>query len=162
MESRCTWTTKNSKRKIWRRRKTAHDPNITHLSDMVETMLRHGCGMAASDTGPLLFIDDVSVEWIMKCSLLRFSWSDRTSQCKQILTQSKRWKNYARQINGIFLNGKVSDLISVQWFKVVKLKTEGRRTHKQATTEGGCHKGLADHLNGGNSMWWCPWPLDFR
>lgn len=29
---------------------------------MVETMLRHGCGMAASDTGPLLFIDDVSVE----------------------------------------------------------------------------------------------------
>lgn len=29
---------------------------------MVETMLRHGCGMAASDTGPLLIIDDVSVE----------------------------------------------------------------------------------------------------
>ena len=47
---------------------------------------------------------------------------------------------------------------SVSWpqlnwacFSLTEDKTEGRETHRQAATEGGCSKDLTKHLKGGNS-----------
>ncbi len=36
-------------------------------------------------------------------------------------------------------------------FQYMEDKTEGRKTHKQAATQGGCSEDLAKHLQGGNS-----------
>ena len=53
----------------------------------------------------------------------------------------------------MFLNGRVSHLTSTQLscFSLTEDKSEGRMTHKQAATEDGCSKDLANHLKGGNS-----------
>ncbi len=37
-------------------------------------------------------------------------------------------------------------------FSVTEDKTEGRKTLKQAATQGGCSEDLAKHLQGGSSM----------
>lgn len=36
-------------------------------------------------------------------------------------------------------------------FSVTEDRNKGRKTHKQAASVGGCRKGLAEHLKGGNT-----------
>ncbi len=90
----------DGKRRVWRRKGTAHDPKHTTSS------VKHGGGsvmawacMAASGTGSLVFIDDVTADKsrILKCFgqyyLLIFSQMlqnslDGASQCRWTMTQS--------------------------------------------------------------------------
>uniref|UniRef100_A0A3Q0S682 Ig-like domain-containing protein n=1 Tax=Amphilophus citrinellus TaxID=61819 RepID=A0A3Q0S682_AMPCI len=46
--------------------------------------------------------------------------------------------------------GQIRDLISAQY--IMLLVTEGRETHKQAASAGSCSKVLAEHLQGGNTV----------
>lgn len=66
---------------------------------------------------------------------------------------AKATREFLKVNNEIFFNGQVSQLISGYraCFLVIKYKTEGRETHKQAAAEDGCSKGLVEHLKGGNA-----------
>lgn len=108
--------------------------------------------MTARGTGSPAFIDDVSAGKSLNCmvldSLLRFSQMDlhSASQYKWILP--KKPKSVSNQRGGKPFSGQ--DLISTRQssFSV----TEGKETNKEAAAEVGCFKGLAERLQGGDSV----------
>ncbi len=148
---------------------TAHDPKHTTSS------VKHGGGsvmawacMAASGTGSVVFIDDVTADkaagWILKCFgqyyLLIFSQMlqnslDGASQCRWTMTQSilqKQPKSFWRERSGLLCNGQVNHLtwIRLSMHFTCWDKTEGKMPQEQAGTEDGCSRGLAEHHQGWN------------
>ncbi len=125
---------------------TAHDTKHTTSS------VKHGGGsvmawacMAASGTGSLVFIDDVTADkaagWILKCFgqyyLLIFSQMlqnslDSASQCRWTMTQSilqKQPKSFWRERSGLLCNGQVNhaDLNPIEHaFHLLKTKLKGK------------------------------------
>lgn len=67
---------------------------------------------------------------------------------------AKSTQEFSKAKNWIFFSDLDSHLISTQQscFSVTEDKTEGRETQKWAATEGGCSKGLTEHLNRGNTV----------
>ncbi len=104
----------DGKRRVWRRKGTAHDPKHTTSS------VKHGGGsvmawacMAASGTGSLVFIDDVTADkaaaWILKCFgqyyLLIFSQCFRT-HWTALHSADGQWPKAYCKSNQEFLKGK--------------------------------------------------------
>ncbi len=117
----------DGKRRVWRRKGTAHDPKHTTSS------VKHGGGsvmawacMAASGTGSLvllmMWLLTKAAGWILKCFgqyyLLIFSQMlqnslDGASQCRWTMTQSilqKQPKSFWRERSGLLCNGQVNHL----------------------------------------------------
>lgn len=75
---------------------------------------------------------------------LRYTfWYWGISEAQEFL-QKKKWNKFNVQVSHLISAHKSS-------FSIIEDKTEDRKVHKQATTEGGCSEGLTKHLQGGNS-----------
>ena len=117
----------DGKRRVWRRKGTAHDPKHTTSS------VKHGDGsvmawacMAASGTGSLVFIDDITADKSNRMNSEVFrailsahigqmlqNSSDGASQCRWTMTRSillKQPKSVLSQISGMLCNGQVNHL----------------------------------------------------
>uniref|UniRef100_A0AAQ4QMS3 Transposase Tc1-like domain-containing protein n=1 Tax=Gasterosteus aculeatus aculeatus TaxID=481459 RepID=A0AAQ4QMS3_GASAC len=134
----------DGKRRVWRRRGTAHDPKHTSSS------VKHGGGgvmawpcMAANGTGALVFIDDVTADKSsrMNSEVFRpiFIFSqmlhkslDGASQSRWTMTRSvlrKQPRSCLRQRSGMFCNGQVKspDLNPIEHaFHFLKTKLKGK------------------------------------
>ncbi len=119
--------------------------------------------MAASGTGSLVFIDDVTTDkaegWILKCFgqyyLLIFSQMlqnslDGASQCRWTMTQSilqKQPKSFEGKELDCYAMAKSITWPESDWacISLAEDKTEGKMPQEQAGTEDGCSRGLAEH-----------------
>ncbi len=136
----------DGKRRVWRRKGTAHDPKHTTSS------VKHGGGsvmawacMAASGTGSLVFIDAVTADKSSRMNsevfsgnyLLIFSQMlqnslDGASQCRWTMTQSilqKQPKSFWRERSGLLCNGQVNHLTLnpiEHAFHLLKTKLKGK------------------------------------
>ncbi len=146
------------------------------ILSITTSSVKHGGGtvmawacMAASGTGSLVFIDDVtcwqkqqdefwSVSGNIICSysakMLQNSL-DGASQCRWTMTQSilqKQPKSFWRERSGLLCNGQVNHLTWIQWacISLAEDKTEGKMPQEQAGTEDSCSRGLAEHHQGWN------------
>ncbi len=160
----------DGKRRVWRRKGTAHDPKHTTSS------VKHGGGsvmawacMAASGTGSLVFIDDVncwqkqqdefwSVSGNIICS---YSAKCFRTHWTALHSADGQWpKAYCKSNQRVF-EGKEVDCYamakSITWpesdwacISLAEDKTEGKMPQEQAGTEDGCSRGLAEHHQGWN------------
>ncbi len=170
------------KRRVWRRKGTAHDPKHTTSS------VKHGGGsvmawacMAASGTGSLVFIDDVTADKSSRMNsevfgqyyLLIFSQMlqnslDGASHCRWTVTQSilqKQPKSFWRERSGLLCNGQVNHLtwIRLSMHFTCWRQTEGKMPQEQAGTEDGCSREAWQSITRMKpSVWWCLCVPDFR
>ncbi len=159
----------DGKRRVWRRKGTAHDPKHT------TSLVKHGGGsvMAWACMLPvelvllyllMMWLLTKAAGWILKCFgqyyLLIFSQMlqnslDGASQWRWTMTQS------ILQSNQRVFEGKEVDCYamakSITWpesdwacISLAEDKTEGKMPQEQAGTEDGCSRGLAEHHQGWN------------
>lgn len=121
----------------------------------------YGMGMDTGGAQPLVFIGDKNAnrnnKWTDLYSLLRFSQMaqnqlDSTLKWKWITAQSILQKTpRSFQWKGTFLNGKVRKQL---FHDYSKYKTEFRKTHKQAETEGSNTEGQKEETTSGDMKWY--------
>ncbi len=173
----------DGKRRVWRRKGTAHDPKHTTSS------VKHGGGrvmawacMAASGTGSLVFIDDVTADKSSRMNsevfraILNCSYSAKCFRTHWTALHSAdgQWpKAYCKSNQRVF-EGKEVDCYamakSITWpesdwacISLAEDKTEGKKPQEQAGTEDGCSRGLARASPGMKpSVCWCLCVPDFR
>ncbi len=160
----------DGKRRVWRRKGTAHDPKHTTSS------VKHGGGsvmawacMAASGTGSLVFIDDVTADKSsrMNSEVFRAILSAHIqpnafrTHWTALHSADGQWpKAYCKSNQRVF-EGKEVDCYamakSITWpesdwacISLAEDKTEGKMPQEQAGTEDGCSRGLAEHHQGWN------------
>ncbi len=160
----------DGKRRVWRRKGTAHDPKHTTSS------VKHGGGsvmawacMAASGTGSLIFIDVVTADKSSRMNSEVFrgniicSYSAKCFRTHWTALHSAdgQWpKAYCKSNQRVF-EGKEVDCYamakSITWpesdwacISLAEDKTEGKMAQEQAGTEDGCSRGLAEHHQGWN------------
>ncbi len=157
------------KRRVWRRKGTAHDPKHTTSS------VKHGGGsvmawacMPASGTGSLVFIDDVTADKSSRMNsevfraILSAHVQPNASELigRRFTVQmdndpkhtAKATKEFWRERSGLLCNGQVNHLtwIRLSMHFTCWDKTEGKMPQEQAGTEDGCSRGLAEHHQGWN------------
>ncbi len=160
----------DGKRRVWRRKGTAHDPKHTTSS------VKHGGGsvmawacMAASGTGYLVFIDDVTADKSSRMNsevfraILSAHIQPNASELigRALHSADGQWpKAYCKSNQRVF-EGKEVDCYamakSITWpesdwacISLAEDKTEGKMPQEQAGTEDGCSRGLAEHHQGWN------------
>ncbi len=164
----------DGKRRVWRRKGTAHDPKHTTSS------VKHGGGsvmawacMAASGTGSLVFIDDVTADKSSRMNsevfraILSAHIQPNASELigRRFTVQMDNDPNHTAKATKEFLKGKkwtYAMAKSITWpqsdwacISLAEDKTEGKMPQEQAGTEDGCSRGLAEHHQG-----WNPAPGD--
>ncbi len=162
----------DGKRRVWRRKVTAHDPKHTTSS------VKHGGGsvmawacMAASGTGSLVFIDDVTADKSSRMNSEVFSGNiicSYSAKCFRthwtaLHSADGQWpKAYCKSNQRVF-EGKEVDCYamakSITWpesdwacISLAEDKTEGKMPQEQAGNEDGCSRGLAEHHHGWNPV----------
>ncbi len=173
----------DGKRRVWRRKGTAHDPKHTTSS------VKHGGGsvmawacMAASGTGSLVFIDDVTADKSSRMNsevfraILSAHIQPNASELigrRFTVQMDNDHKAYCKSNQRVF-EGKEVDCyamaksITWTWIRLSMHFTCWRQNwrenaQEQAGTEDGCSRGLAEHHQGWNpSVWWCLCVPDFR
>ncbi len=160
----------DGKRRVWRRKGTAHDPKHTTSS------VKHGGGsvmawacMAASGTGSLVFIDDVTADKSSRMNsevfraILSAHIQPNASELigrRFTVQMDNDPKAYCKSNQRVF-EGKEVDCYamakSITWpesdwacISLAEDKTEGKMPQEQAGTEDGCSRGLAEHHQGWN------------
>ncbi len=159
----------DGKRRVWRRKGTAHDPKHTTSS------VKHGGGsvmawacMAASGTGSLVFIDDVTADKSSRMNsevfraILSAHIQPNASELigRRFTVQmdndpkhtAKATKEFWRERSGLLCNDQVNHLT---WILLSMHFTCWRQNwrempQEQAGTEDGCSRGLAEHHQGWN------------
>ncbi len=160
----------DGKRRVWRRKGTAHDPKHTTSS------VKHGGGsvmawacMAASGTGSLVFIDDVTADkssrmnsevfWAILSAHIQPNASELIG--RRFTVQMDNDPKHTAKATKEFFEGKEVDCYamakSIAWpesdwacISLAEDKTEGKMPQEQAGTEDGCSRGLAEHHQGWN------------
>ncbi len=159
----------DGKRRVWRRKGTAHDPKHTTSS------VKHGGGsvmawacMAASGTGSLVFIDDVTADKSSRMNsevfraILSAHIQPNASELigRRFTVQMDNDPSILQKQPKSF-EGKEVDCYamakSITWpesdwacISLAEDKTEGKMPQEQAGTETGCSRGLAEHHQGWN------------
>ncbi len=159
----------DGKRRVWRRKGTAHDPKHTTSS------VKHGGGsvmawacMAASGTGSLVFIDDVTADKSSRMNsevfraILSAHIQPNASELigRRFTVQMDNGPKHCKSNQRVF-EGKEVDCYamakSITWpesdwacISLAEDKTEGKMPQEQAGTEDGCSRGLAEHHQGWN------------
>ncbi len=155
----------DGKRRVWRRKGTAHDPKHTTSS------VKHGGGsvmawacMAASGTGSLVFIDDVTADKSSRMNsevfraILSAHIQPNASELigRRFTVQMDNDPKHTAKATKEFLKGKKWTK-SITWpesdwacISLAEDKTEGKMPQEQAGTEDGCSRGLAEHHQGWN------------
>lgn len=131
-----------------------HEPKNTHI--IWETWwMGHGYLWF----WPLFFFDDVMADGRSRINSDMFGaiLSDHTSQWPHITVLTNNYPEYmSKTVQELSKANKWNvpkrKVSQPKWacFLLTADKTKGRRTHKQAASEGGCTKGLPKHLKGGN------------
>ncbi len=160
----------DGKRRVWRRKGTAHDPKHTTSS------VKHGGGsvmawacMAASGTGSLVFIDDVTADKSSRMNsevfraILSAHIQPNASELigRRFTVQMDNDPKSNCKSNQRVFEGKEVDCYamakSITWpesdwacISLAEDKTEGKMPQEQAGTEDGCSRGLAEHHQGWN------------
>ncbi len=160
----------DGKRRVWRRKGTAHDPKHTISS------VKHGGGsvmawacMAASGTGSLVFIDDVTADKSSRMNsevfraILSAHIQPNASELigRRFTVQMDNDPKSNCKSNQRVFEGKEVDCYamakSITWpesdwacISLAEDKTEGKMPQEQAGTEDGCSRGLAEHHQGWN------------
>ncbi len=154
----------DGKRRVWRRKGTAHDPKHTTSS------VKHGGGsvmawacMAASGTGSLVFIDDVTADKSSRMNsevfraILSAHIQPNASELigrrftVQMDNNPKHTAKATKEVD-CYAMAKSITWPESDWacISLAEDKTEGKMPQEQAGTEDGCSRGLAEHHQGWN------------